>query len=225
MPDPQSDPQPGTDPVVAAQQQPGTATDAVTQALAVALGSGVSFAVLAAAVVPLLTGLGVSATAAKAALALTLSAPMPTGAPSASLGFAQGQVRASVPTYRAAYLLSAARRIQAALHTHTLADAVAAEKRYFAAHLAAQANRKAAAKAVDAAATAHGPLLGWYAVMDTRTSAECAAANGHNFTVTQRPAIGWPGSVHPHCRCVPGPAHMAAGTVDQAVGPLLRRAA
>ena len=58
-------------------------------------------------------------------------------------------------------------------------------------------------------------LVGWKAVMDSRTSAECAAANGKNFPADRPPVIGWPGAVHPHCRCVPTKPYAGAGMVDE----------
>ena len=57
---------------------------------------------------------------------------------------------------------------------------------------------------VDMATMTYGLLLGWHTVIDKRTSAECYWANGQNFHADQMPAIGYPGAVHPHCRCYPG---------------------
>lgn len=75
------------------------------------------------------------------------------------------------------------------------------EKRYFKAHQDAQRKRRAVAAQVDAAAERYGPLLGWRAKMDERTTAECRDAHGKNFKATKPPAIGLPGTVHLHCRC------------------------
>lgn len=75
------------------------------------------------------------------------------------------------------------------------------EKRYFKAHTDAQAKRKAISGQVDAAAERYGPVLGWRAQMDERTTSECRSANGRNFRADRRPTIGYPGTVHPHCRC------------------------
>lgn len=63
--------------------------------------------------------------------------------------------------------------------------------------------------------------LGWYAVLDKKTSPECRAANGKNFDPLQPPAIGLPGTVHPRCRCVPGPPHP---TNERVGGPNVNRA-
>ena len=85
---------------------------------------------------------------------------------------------------------------------------MARERRYYSMHLAAMWNRATAAGKVDMAALEHGRLLGWYAIRgDGKTSAECKAADRHNFYADQMPDIGWPGGgPHPNCRCFPGPA-------------------
>jgi hypothetical protein len=57
------------------------------------------------------------------------------------------------------------------------------------------------------AALEHGNLLGWNTVIDERTSAECRAADGKNYYATAMPDIGFPGSVHPACRCYPSGPH------------------
>lgn len=86
-----------------------------------------------------------------------------------------------------------------------LASALTRERRYFGQHIEAAWNRARAAAQVDQAYQSYGGLLGWYSVRDRSTSRECRAAHGGNFYVDRPPAIGWPGSVHPHCRCMPGP--------------------
>lgn len=121
---------------------------------------------------------------------------------------------------RAAYLATASRRLTSAARLGPEAQlrAVTVERGYLQRHLAADAGRMIAARTVAATArqlekrarrdpvgfTWNG-LLGWYAVMDERTSAECRKANGRNFDPTNIPPIGLPGTVHPHCRCKPGP--------------------
>ena len=125
---------------------------------------------------------------------------------------ASAESSALEPTYRAQYVLTAARRLnglqgaerEAALHQ---------EQQYFNQHVQAAANRRRAASAVDQARTRYGDELGWYAKMDSQTSAECKEANGKNFSATRLPAIGWPGSVHPHCRCKPGKRHSTSASV------------
>lgn len=179
-----------------------------TQALASVLAAGVT----AGSVAALVSLTGVSTPVAAAVLALS-GVGLPVTA--AVAGPASRLTAAAEPSYRAAYLLAAARRVQALIDAGmSRQDAVAAERRFAVAHRSAQANRRRAAVAVDQQAARHGVVLGWYARMDARTSAECAAANGKNFTATRPPLIGYPGAVHPHCRCRPGVAHTGAGWVD-----------
>lgn len=100
-----------------------------------------------------------------------------------------------------------------------LAEAIPRERRWFSAHIAASWQRAVAAAQVDLAAASYGPLLGWYTVRDSRTSAECMAADGRNFSPEAMPRIGWPGAVHPHCRCYPGPAHIGARMLPSTYEP------
>jgi len=84
------------------------------------------------------------------------------------------------------------------------------ERRYYALHLAAGWNRTEAAAKVDTAVMELGLLLGWNTVRDSRTSRECLLADGRNFRADQMPKIGYPGMVHPHCRCYAGPPRPGA---------------
>lgn len=120
-------------------------------------------------------------------------------------GPAARQVAVAESTYRAAYLLNAAARVKASIAAgKTAEEALAAEQSYTLAHERAAANRARSAAEVDKTMNRVGSsVLGWRARMDSRTSAECRAANGHNFEVFAVPLIGWPGAVHPHCRCRP----------------------
>lgn len=136
---------------------------------------------------------------------------------------------------RAQFALAAARRGMAAIRearsqgksaSSALAELLPKERRYFAQHLDAIRNRAQAAMNVDMAALQYGPLLGWNTIHDSRTSAECAAADGANFRADVQPLIGWPGAVHPHCRCYPGPARIGARMLPSAYEPariLVRR--
>lgn len=114
--------------------------------------------------------------------------------------------------YRAHYVYAASQRLLG-LSGQPLAEALAREQRYFNQHVEAAANRKKSANQVDKAASRYGSELGWYARMDSITSEECKEANGKNFSATRIPAIGWPGSVHPHCRCKAGKKHATSQTV------------
>lgn len=118
------------------------------------------------------------------------------------------------PTYRAHYIYAASQRVQTAVRRGVPREqALITERRWFNQHIDAVRNRAEAAKAVDEAAAKFGPDLGWYARLDSRTSAECRQAHGKNFSVSRMPAIGYPGAVHPHCRCKPGRAHRTSQTV------------
>lgn len=116
-------------------------------------------------------------------------------------------------TYRAQYILAASRRVAAASRMGKREQALQAEQRYFNQHLQATENRHRAATQVDKERIRHGDTLGWYAKMDSITSAECKAANGRNFQASKIPPIGYPGAVHPHCRCRAGKAHATSRTV------------
>jgi hypothetical protein len=118
---------------------------------------------------------------------------------------------------RAAFFLAAARRVQQAVKAarskdepamSAIRDALATEKRYLGLHVAASAQRVAAAAAVDGMAARHGNLLGWQAKLDPRCSPGCAAASGRNFRADRPPVIeghpAFPGAVHgSSCRCRP----------------------
>jgi hypothetical protein len=133
---------------------------------------------------------------------------------------------------RAQFVLAAGRRVtrdlaDARAHgqplSRVLADSVTRERRYFSQHLDAMWNRAKAAAQVDSAAMTYGNLLGWNTVLDGHTSPECRAADGKNFEATDQPLIGWPGAVHPHCRCYPGPAHAGARMLPSAHRVPVRR--
>jgi hypothetical protein len=120
---------------------------------------------------------------------------------------------------RAGYLVMAARRVTGAARRgpEQAARALVVERRYLRQHLDAMAQREVVADQVAATARQQrrvvpqetglvwNGLLGWYAVNDEVTSAECKRAHGRNFDPTQVPSIGFPGAVHPNCRCKPGP--------------------
>jgi|GEM_PF-2091767 len=114
------------------------------------------------------------------------------------------------PRWRALYTLMAVERLTAA---KDLGKAEHLERYYFTLQVAAEARRMRSAALVDVAAALTAdrrpegpvPLLNWRAVIDTRTTPECRAANGKNFRADRMPDIGWPGSVHRACRCTCGP--------------------
>ncbi len=134
---------------------------------------------------------------------------------------------------RAQFVVSAAKRLAADVRQaraqgkpvrQALTDGLARERRYYGMHVAAMWNRATAAGKTDMAAVEHGRLLGWYTVLDGKTSPECRAADGKNFYADAMPDINFPGATHPHCRCFPGPAHPGApllpsrGRIRRSVG-------
>jgi hypothetical protein len=131
---------------------------------------------------------------------------------------AQRVTAAEEANYRAAFLLNSSRRIEDAWRRGVApADQAKREIHYWALHHKAAANRLAMARGVDVAAQSFGQVLGWYATLDDRTSTECRRAHGHNFRADQRPLIGWPGTVHPSCRCRPGVPFVNSVPVDSRV--------
>lgn len=141
---------------------------------------------------------------------------------------------------RAQFVISATMRVLRAMlaaraHGENVIRAglnqVERERRYYELHLQAMWNRAVAAAKVDMAVLEYGPLLGWAAVLDSRTSPECRAANGKNFYASAMPFIGYPGAVHPHCRCYATSPHPGAsllpssGKFRRANSPQMRMAA
>ena len=153
-------------------------------------------------------GVGVIALAAVAALALSWPHDVLEGTGPAS----RWAIRTNL-LRRAQFFLSACQRVQQAItgarsKNEPVMDAVraaiVAERRYMTQMIAMALRRVSAASTVDGAAAMTGPLLGWNAVLDSRTTAECRAANGKSFYANKPPSIGYPGTVHPRCRCWPG---------------------
>lgn len=119
-------------------------------------------------------------------------------------GIAEAAQRRQELIRRGLYGLNSARRVARSIAKgKSLRESFAAERGNLAAHREARRKRLAIAKSVDAASERFGTLLGWSAVIDNRTTSDCREANGKNFRADQRPARGFPGGVHPHCRCVP----------------------
>lgn len=132
--------------------------------------------------------------------------------PAGVTGAASAQVARLNTARRAQFAIAASRRVMEAMIAGRARgegairageDAVERERRYFQQHLNAMRQRSLAAMGVDMAALEYGPLLGWKAVLDSHTSAECRAADRHNFYAARPPDIGYPGAVHAACRCFP----------------------
>lgn len=150
----------------------------------------------------LLAPLGLAVEAIEAAVLLAAGSALfiPSGGPAV-----RHLARTASPR-RAAYLVAAAKRLDAGRRDGTPTVALRAERRYLAQHLAAERTRAEAARRIDRAAAQWGPTLGWFAKGDSRTTLECARAHGADFSALRPPAIGWPGTLHGGaCRCRPGP--------------------
>jgi len=178
-----------------------TATSAATAAATL----GASFALPAGAV----SALG-------AVLTQVMQHPPPvTGV----IGAASAQTARVNLARRAQYVTAAATRVLGAVTEGrargepagaAISAQLARERRYYEQHQAAMWNRARAAGQTDMAALEHGHLLGWNTVRDSRTSAECRAADGKNYYASSMPDIGLPGAVHPGCRCFPSAPHPGA---------------
>jgi hypothetical protein len=210
------------------QQTPSQRDRQIIAGIAAILAAGVATSAAMSTLTALLAPLRINPAAARGAYQVAIRVTGK-GSRSTTAGPAEKATRQAADTYRAAYILAAARRINDAVSAAggpaaqraALTAAIQRETRYAGQHVHAQANREASARAVDVASARVGKaqpdgtrLLGWKAVMDDRTSAECRAANGRNFSATRPPAIGLPGAVHPHCRCKPVKAYAGAGLVD-----------
>lgn len=195
-------------------QQPSPFQVAADTALVAAVGTALLSAVNVAAAMPLLYAAlkarRIPARAMEAVLDVVMS--FPPGQTGAHGPATLAMERANL-LRRAQFVVAAARRVAAdvsAAHSRgqSVPEAITAalrrERRFYAQHLMAIWQRSQAGAQVDSAAMEHGLLLGWHATRDTRTSAECLAADGRNFYADHVPLIGYPGTVHPHCRCQAG---------------------
>ena len=204
------------------QQQPASPA-AGDAALAVATAAALASAVTVPAALALLarrfSPAGISRDVLQQALATVMAMPPERAG---FFGPATATVARLNHMRNAQFVVAASRRLQANVaaassrgtsRAQALADAAARERRYYGQHLLANWARDGAAAQVDSAAMTHGLLLGWHTVLDGRTSPECRAADRHNFRADQMPLIGYPGAVHPHCRCWPGAPFPGAALV------------
>lgn len=120
--------------------------------------------------------------------------------------------------FRAAYIVSAARRLNADLQQKLpLQQAIAKERPYTRQHEKARRNRLETSTQIQRQAKEWGPLLGWYRDTASDSENECRDADGHNFYAAEGTIIGLPGAVHPHCHCVAGPPFPDGGMVNDHV--------
>lgn len=193
-------PAPTVPPVPAA----GAAGTALAASLAATFAAGLTGVALVAACKKILVAAGVSAVIIGFLVLYAFTSVPAHESPFPAGPAEEEQIRLGA-AYRAWYIVNAVRRLERAEAKGPEAFVKAREReaQFFQWHLRAMHNRVNSAAAVDDAAGRYGLLLGWRAVMDVRTTLECRAANGKNFRADKEPVIGWPGSVHPHCRCVP----------------------
>jgi SPP1 gp7 family putative phage head morphogenesis protein len=133
-------------------------------------------------------------------------------------GPAVSQTLATDPSFRASYVLQAAKRLSGQVQStmdKSMKDRVSDEKRFFVAHTQMQAKRIEAARRIDRLVLETGKTTFlWHTTVDHRTIPECAAANGTRFEADQMPSIGFPGAVHQYCRCIP--VSVSATALDRA---------
>lgn len=155
--------------------------------------------------------------------------PKPKAAPAPSVLIKQAAPEQEAAA-RAGYLANATKRMSAAYSTgddDTIEAANATEDRYLAQHQDAAKARARAVSAVAKAVAKRKPddngevLLGWNAHISDTTCARCLQADGRNFDALVPPPIGYPGAVHLHDHCLPGPPHDTLERVED-VDPGLR---
>lgn len=109
------------------------------------------------------------------------------------------RMAANEPTMRARYLLAAAKRLAKAAAEGRFTAALRREQAYLAAHRRAGQRRARVAREYDEAARGQ-QYMRYVAVMDARTTPDCAALNGSIWHVSN-PPFPPPGARHVSCRC------------------------
>lgn len=109
------------------------------------------------------------------------------------------RMAANEPLMRARYLLAAAKRLAKAAAEGRFIEALRREQAYLDAHRKAGQRRARIAREYDMVAQGQ-TFLRWLAVMDKKTTADCAAKNGSVWNVNN-PPFPPPGAVHGSCRC------------------------
>jgi integrase len=152
--------------------------------------------------------LRLAASAITAAIELTRRIPREYLPPRPRAGSAIVAAWQRALNYRAWYLLAAARRLSAAVPARVAGEteldavrkALRAERRYFAAHLAAQRRRFTAARQVMAAL--YGDRLGWLAIRDGSTTADRRTLDPGRHA-QPRHQLATPARLHQHRRSNP----------------------
>lgn len=108
------------------------------------------------------------------------------------------------------YILTAAKRLDAHMTTPQQ------EQRFYRLHRRANQGRTRSAKNLSRSLTSYGPLLGWYARHDSRTTPECRYRGGKNFYIDHPPQGELPGiGTHYGCRCRAGKPHKNASIMSK----------
>jgi hypothetical protein len=221
------------------QQLPPPPPDLDDPALAIAVA-----AILAGVLGPAVT-VAAAVAGLKARFALTVAATSALGAVlnvvmahppplTGVIGPASAQTSRMNAARRAQYVVAAAKRVLVAGRDARAKGepmeaarqaALERERKWYAAHQAAMWNRARAAGMTDMAAAEHGDLLGWLAVKSPVTSPECKAASGKNYYASRMPDIGFPGAVHPNCKCMPTAPWPGAPLLPGSHAPRSARAA
>ena len=202
-----------------AQPSQGQQQTALALAAATALTGAINVPAALAIIGPAVAAAGLSIAAAEAALSIVMGHPPDAAGffgPATASVARTNLVRRAMFTAASIFRLTGDDRLmQSGAEGGLWEDAVARERGYYGQQLIAGWNREKSGAAVDSASMEHGRLLGWHTVLDARTSPECKAANRHNFHADQMPRIGYPGMVHPNCRCFPGAPFPGAPMVGQ----------
>lgn len=109
------------------------------------------------------------------------------------------RMAANEPTMRARYLLAAAKRMTKAAAQGEFTAGLRREQTYLAAHRRAGQRRARIAREYDEAARGQ-QYMRYVAVMDSRTTPDCAALDGSIWHVSN-PPFPPPGARHVSCRC------------------------
>lgn len=197
------------------QQQEAPSEEAALALIVLALLASGTAAQMAGQMLEVLSSLGIPAEASADALALIL--PHRLELPESNRT-PKGAAQRGEFALRARYILNAARRLAGG-------GTLAAERRYLAQHIAARKARGEAAEQVQDMVSRVGPVVGWYAVLDSRTDPVCRLAHGTNFDARVPSPIGYPGSLHGGaCRCRAGRPHpRGAALVDVLQAAVERR--
>lgn len=206
--------------------QPPPQDDHTVAKVAAILAAGYAINKAADLILPLLSPFGVTRDAVVAAIGLANNGTAATPnarhrvAPGSTLDDTVKAAKSAELYFRAAYLANAAKRITLETRNgQSMRVALQKERTFYHRHEKARAQRLDAVSRVSAMAALHGPLLGWYKNPLLNNESECNAADGCNFLASTPPVIGYPGTVHAGCGCIPGPPIEGAPMVDTATKP------